>query len=255
MKPFPVLMLPLLGMIGTASADVITGASCQIGANPVVSSPTSCSINPPRSAPSASASVAINQLTTIPSQGLLNAFTVTTTESVDAIPLSNLATGANIASSAAANATAAYQFLTLGPVRPGLLTYTGTLLNWQVGSGNNPAQVSVSLGALSGSCAGLAPSCTGPLLGSPAQHSVAFTLGNAFGFQFSQDFTAFGDPISEGEGFASATTSFRFQLFEADGTTPVALYSAPEPGTLGLLLICLGGGGAFYGIRIGRANH
>ena len=140
-------------------------------------------------------------------------------------------------------------------MRPGILTYTGTLLNWQVGPGNNPAQVSVSLGSLSGSCSGLGQSCGGPLLGSPVQHSVAFTLGNSFAFQFSQDFTAFGDPFSEGEGFARATTSFSFQVFEADGTTPVALYAAPEPGTLGLFLTCLFGCGAFYGYCQVKAGH
>jgi len=74
-------------------------------------------------------------------------------------------------------------------------------------------------------------------VGSPVPRSLPFTLGDTFSFNFSETFTASGDPFVQGPGFASGTASFGFLLFEAEGTTPVALYAAPEPGTLGLLLI------------------
>jgi hypothetical protein len=247
------VMLAFLCGIEIASADVITSATCQVGTSPAISDPANCSINSTNSQPSARASVAVNQLTAIPDGGLSTTFAATLTGLASAIPLSNIGTGPNIASSAAANATVTYQLFTQGPVRPGIITYTGSYSNWQVGSGNNPAQISASVGSLSGSCTGIQPFCTGPLLGTPTPHSVAFTLGNSFGFQLSESFTAYGDPFVEGPGFASGTAFLNFQLFEADGRTPVAIYAAPEPGTLGLLLICLGGFGAAYHICRRRA--
>jgi hypothetical protein len=68
-------------------------------------------------------------------------------------------------------------------------------------------------------------------------------LGDSFSFQFAEAFAASGDPLVQGPGFASGTATFTFQLFEADGRTPVALYAAPEPGTSGLLLVSFVGVG------------
>jgi hypothetical protein len=244
------VILAFCGGADIGLANVVTSATCQIGTNPIVSNPAACSINPTNSQPSARASVAVNQLTTIPDGGLLAPFTATLTGLASAIPLSNIATGPNIASSAIANATVTYQLFTQGPVRPGIITFTGSYSNWLVGAGNNPAQISASVGSLSGSCTGIQPFCNGPLLGAPVPHSVAFTLGNSFGFQFMEMFQAFGDPFSEGPGFASGTAFFTFQFFEADGRTPVAIYAAPEPGTLELLFASFVGLGTAYGVRV-----
>ena len=245
---FPVILTLFCGT-EVVSADVVTSATCQIGTDPAVSNPANCFLNPTNSRPSARASVTLNQLTPIPDGGLSTVFTASLTGLASAIPLSNIGTGPNIASSAAALATVNYQLFTGGPVRPGIITYTGSYSNWNVGPGDNPANISASVGPLSGSCTGIQPFCTGPLLGTPLPHSVAFTLGNSFKFQFSESFTAFGDPYVEGPGFASGTAFFNFQLFEADGRTPVTIYAAPEPGTLGLLLACLGGWGAAHFVR------
>lgn len=236
--------------VGIAPADVVTNVTCQVGTNPAISNASSCSIIPTNSQPSARASVVVNQLTVIPGGGLSTPFTVSFTGSAAAIPLSNIGSGPNTGSGATANAAVTYQLSTLGAVRPGVLTYLGSFSNWAVGAGDDSGQISASLGTLSGLCGGEQPFCSG-LLGSPASRSVPFTLGTSFALQFSELLTSNGDPFVEGPGFASGTASFRFQLFEADGTTPVTVYAAPEPGTLGLLLLSSLG----FGLAVFRANR
>jgi hypothetical protein len=247
------LALTLTGIcgVGVASADVLTNVTCQVGTNPPVSNTSNCSINATNSQPSARASIAVNQVTAIPGGGLSAPLVVNLSGLAAATPLSNIGSGPNVGSRATANASVTDQISTLGPVRQGVLTYFGSFSNWQVGPADDSAQFSVSLGSLSGSCAGVQPFCSGPLLGSPVPRSVPFTLGNRFSFNFSEIFTASGDPFVQGPGFASGTASFGFQFFEADGTTPVALYAAPEPGTLGLLLISFVG----LGIVVIRAHR
>lgn len=252
MKHSLALLLALLSGVVVASADVITNATCQVGTNPAISSSSNCSINATNSQPSSRASVTVNQLTAIPAGGLSTRFTVSLSGLASATPLSNIGSGPNIFSSGSANATATYLLTTFGPVRQGVLTYFGTYSNWQVGPGDDSAQFSATLGSLSGSCTGIQPFCSGSLLGSVAPRSVPFTLGDNFSFKFSEAFLATGDPFVQGPGFASGTANFTFQLFEADGTTPVALYAAPEPGTLGLLIISFVGFGivALRGRRV-----
>jgi len=231
------LLLVLFSGVAITSADVITNATCQVGTNPAVSSSSNCSINATNSQPSSRASVAVDQLSVIPGEGLSTPFMVTLSGLTSATPLSNIGDGPNIASTATANATVTYQLSTLDPVRQGVLTYAGSYSNWQVGPGDDSAQFSASLASLSGSCGGGAlPFCSGSLLGVPVPRSVPFTLGNSFSLQFADTLMAYGDPLVQGPGFASNTVFLNFQLFEADGRTPVALYAAPEPGTFGLLL-------------------
>lgn len=252
MKVSLAALLTFFSGIGFVSADVLTNATCQVGSNPAISSSSSCSINATNSRPSSRASVTVDQLTTIPAGGLSTPLTVSLSGLASAIPLSNIGSGPNTAANASANATATYELTTLGPVRQGVLTYFGTFSNWDLGAGDDSGQISASLGSLSGSCGGAQPSCSG-LFGSVAPRSVPFTLGNSFSFQLADTFKAFGDPFVQGPGFASGTANFTFRLFEADGTTPVALYAAPEPGTLGFMLISFVGLGIVV-IRARRAR-
>ncbi len=249
MKFCLVLALAVFCGVKFAAADVITNVTCQVGANPAISNASNCSVNATNSQPSARAGVAVNQVSVVSGGGLSTPFAVNVTGLAAAVPLSNIGSGPNISSNSTANATVTYDLSTLGPVRPGVLTYLGSYSNWQVGSGDDSAQISVSLGSLSASCSGIQPFCSGAL-SSLVPRSVPFTLGNSFAFQFAESFAAYGDPLVEGPGSAGGTAAFTFQLFEADGTTPVVLYAAPEPGTLGLLLLPFFG----FGIAALRRN-
>lgn len=237
--------------VGSASAAVVTSTTCSVGTQ-MVSNPTNCAINSPNNAPpntvaSAAANITINQLTAPPSSGGLNSFAVDVAGSVTAIPVSNIGSGPNIGSSAASTANITYQFVTPGPVRAGVITLSSGV-KLQSGPGNDSDRLTVSIGSLSDSCGGIAGQCNG-FLSLPGQRSFNFMLGNTFTFSFSEAFQAAGDPYVEGPGFASGSAGLNFQLFEADGKTPVAVSAAPEPGTLGLLLTCLGGIAATCGAR------
>ncbi len=238
----------------SASADVVTSATCSIGTQSV-SNPANCSLNSSSAYPSANASITVNQLTSIPAQGSLTSVTADVTGSVLARPLSNIGTGPNVPATATASANIAYQLFTPGPMRQGIMTYTGFTVNFVYGPGNDSAKAAISVGSLSESCMGNGFNCY-DFFNSLTPRSASFTLGNPFAFSFSESFSAYGDPYVEGPGNASGRVVFNFQLFEADGKTPVAIYAAPEPGTFGLLLTCLGGLGAmYYGVRRRSFHH
>ncbi len=233
------------------SGAVTTSTTCGVGGTQSVSNPTNCSINPANSAPSAAASITINQLTFVPSAGSFTSFTVDVSGSATAIPFYNPGTGPNIGSSASSTANVSYQFSTPGPVRQGVITLSYSVNNLQSGPGNDSGQIAVQVGSLGDSCGGIGGICNG-FLDTPGPRSFSFTLGNTFGFDLTEAFKAVGDPSSEGTGFAKGGLTFNLQLFEADGKTPVAISAAPEPGTLGLLLAPLGGIGVRWVLRRNR---
>ena len=239
MKHLFTAMLITCCSIGTASADVTTSTTCSVGTQEV-SNPTNCAINSPNNAPpntlaSAAANITINQLTPVPSQGSFTSFTVNVTGSTTAIPVSNIGSGPNISSSAAATADITYQFSTPGPVRSGLISISSGV-NLQSGAGFDSVILTASIGSLNGSCSGEGGLCNG-FLSLPGTRSFAFTLGDTFTFNFSEAFQAFGDPYVEGSGFARGSAGLNLQLFEADGKTPVAISAAPEPSSFSLLLL------------------
>ena len=241
MKHLLTAMVMAFGSIGSMAAAVVTVTTCSVGTQ-MVSSPTNCAINSPNNAPpntvaSAAANITINQLTALPSSGGLNSFTVDVAGSATAIPVSNIGAGPNIGSSAASTATITYQFLTGGPVRPGVITLSSSVRNLQSGPGNDSDRVAVSIGNLADDCGGIDGICNG-FLSALGPRSFGFTLGNTFTFSFSENFQAIGDPYSEGTGFASGAAGITFQLFEADGRTPIAFSNAaPEPSSFSLLLL------------------
>ena len=238
MKYLLSVLLALLGGVGIASADVVTNTTCQIGTGPTVSNPTGCSMNPPNSA-SAVASLTVNQLTPVSGADSFTNFTIDVAGSVTATPFFVNPGPGGISSNATATANITNQFFTAGPVRQGVITFSANVRNFGEGPGNDSATAAVSVGSLPGSCLGNY-GCSG-LLTTVAPRSLSFTLGNTFAISFNEAFAAYGDPLVEGTGFANGAVNLNFQLFEADGKTPVTIFAAPEPDTFGLLLISFAG--------------
>jgi hypothetical protein len=76
------------------------------------------------------------------------------------------------------------------------------------------------------------PVCAGNF-GSPlgeGSMTVRFTLGQPFAFDFSVSSDVSGGTQQSGDG----NVTFSFNLFEADGTTPVQVLT-PEPSTIGCI--------------------
>ena len=236
MKRFFPIALTFLCGIGVASAEVVTTTTCQIGNGPITSNPTNCSFNTPSAAPSANASITLNQLTPVPGAGSLTSFSLDVAGSARAVPFVPASpTTATTTAQAASTANIDYLFSTSGPVRQGVITTTASVRNLQRGAGNDSANATVSVGSLSGSCAPSGDFCQG-LLGPLGSYSNSFTLGTTFAFRFSEAFQATGTFI-DGTGFANGAVSFNFQLLEADGRTPVAFSAVPEPSAFSLLAL------------------
>lgn len=122
---------------------------------------------------------------------------------------------------------------TAGPVRQGELTFDeGTSLAGH----DSSLSTTLVIGSLFTHCtesANTYPGCTGNF-GSPVGEgsmTVPFTLGQPFAFDFRVSSDVSGG-ITQHVG--NGDVSFSFNLFEADGTTPVQVLT-PEPSTIGCI--------------------
>jgi hypothetical protein len=132
---------------------------------------------------------------------------------------------------------------TTGPVRPGFILVGESV---DVTFSNDPAypnDVAIAVGSLSETCSappGPIGPCSG-LLGSQngnPHRILPFTLGEPFTFSIGIDINAQGFPSTVFSGNGTSSGYFSFSLFEADGTTIVPMYLAPEPGTWTLCGLC-----------------
>ncbi len=246
-----VVLGSLAGLLPMQGA-LVTSTTCSVGSQ-TVSSAVACAINPSNSAPSSAAGITATQVAAIPTSGLSGLFSFNIGGSATAIPLVSSVpiypTTTN--SSALAQANLTQSFTTGGLARAGLITFSANVLDFSSGPGTDAAVADLSIGALTGHCQGNS-SCTG-ILSQVAPRSFTFALGGPFMLSLAETFSASGGYV-DGPGFASGTTGFDFQLFEADGTTPVTLVATPEPGQAGLFVAGAMALGAWAGWR-GQRGH
>ncbi len=228
-----VVLGSLAGLLPMQGA-LVTSTTCSVGLQ-TVSSAVACAINPSNSAPSSAASITATQVTAIPTSGLSGPFSFNIGGSATAIPLVSSVPifPTTTDSSAMAQANLTQGFTTAGPARTGVITFSASVANLQAGPGEDRASINLAVGALPGDCLNF---LCGGLLAEASPRSFSFALGTPFTLNLTETFSAAGS-FNDGTGFAQGTAGFNFQLFEANGTTPVTLVATPEPGQAGLFAI------------------
>jgi hypothetical protein len=235
---FAAIFLAGLSLSLSARASVLTTVSCNVhapGGALNATDPAACNVNGFYAVASANA----NALVTGP-----NAASPATPVSMNlwggtyAYGLaSGLGTGTALSSG-----TAALDLSTAGPVRAGFIFYSEAVFaSSSLDDPNSSASANVSVGGLSLSCSGGYPtSCAGSLTGNDVGWTVLpFTLGQSFLFQ--EAFSSVSSDSQSAETAGGASASFQFILLDADGKTPVSVFTvAPEPQSPMLLMLGLG---------------
>ncbi len=211
-------------LLGSAivAADTVTSVTCATFGTPLVSNASSCY---------AAGSNAYSQATS--SGSVTVASTVLVSEETEASGLQGGIRGIGATSNASASADIQVNLASAGSVRQGLLEVTLTQLAWQIpysGSLSEELTIGSNTYTLSGT--------------SLPEFSVPVELGTAFGLDLMESLSLQASVFS---GFSSAAigSDVSVAAFEADGSTPVALFdppgivATPEPGSGWVLLAML----------------
>jgi hypothetical protein len=204
------------------AADTLTGVTCSTFGAALVTDASSCYAagSSGYSQASSSASVTVSGAVSLSAE-------------TEASGVQGGIRGIGASSNATASADVQLNLNSAGPLRPGLLEVTLSQLAWQVPYAGSLSETltigSVTYTLSSASLAGF---------------SLPVELGTAFGLDLMQSISLQASAFS---GFSSAAIGSAISLaaFEADGSTPVALFdppavlAAPEPGTGWFLLLAV----------------
>ena len=241
MKLSTLVTLTLLSPV-LLTADIVTQAMCSLTDGSVAGSvsqmaPAACSVNLPGTTPFGG-----NGSSFASTSGSITSAGFDVNGTVASFPAIGQSGGADV------TASGSLSLITTGPLRSGFVIITGGLSGSQ---GFDPltGTLGVTLGALNGNCTfflGLIPpgapcGCLVPLAAGSLK--LPFQLGQSFLFSENFHLTAASDQSTSNIESGMATIGMRFQLFEVDGVTPVAVSATPEPAEVSLFcagLIVLG---------------
>jgi hypothetical protein len=149
-----------------------------------------------------------------------------------------IASGQNTPVSADAHALASDIFDSAGPLRPGFIQFDVTLTQLHGGTAGASLSDGVHTYDYSAPGGGSTPPFGTCFEGCAYTATVPFDLGSDFQVSVDANVTESLDAGASGivdHGTVSSIVTFR--LLEADGSTPVAFSTVPEPATAGFLLL------------------